>query len=359
MNKIIDFIKKNYLITGVAAIILVLSVGFVISSTGKKYHGDVQSLNTNDSAKISTGEVPESAPDSSTSDSGLDIVTPDPSKPTHAPDVVAQDDSYNLLMVGSDLTYDLVNSCYQGFKNNNSKIKSVVSPTKESSEDGIKKFKEGDADIAMVSRPLTDSEKSLGFKEFNFAFEPFIVLKNTQNKVDNLSMDDLKRIYKGEIKNWKDVGGEDAPIKALFIDDSNGSTMSAFKYKHTLELLDTYDKDAYLHRNQLLPTAKATSIDSQDKAKDAVIKDKNSIAFLTFKYFDDTTESTIDALKINGITPNLENIKSEKYPLQVIAKIITKNAVKPSVKEFIDFAMSNKGKNLIFGGDNKNLVSPN
>src|SRR6056297_3151835 len=99
---------------------------------------------------------------------------------------------------------------------------------------GIAALIDGRADIADASRPIKEKEikiaksKGVNPKEFIIARDGLAVVVNNRNPVKNLSLNQIKRIFKGEITNWKEVGGLDKDIILISRDSSSG-TFEAFK----------------------------------------------------------------------------------------------------------------------------------
>ena len=77
---------------------------------------------------------------------------------------------------------------------------------------GIQAVSEGRCDIGLSSRNLKDEEKEQGLSETVLAYDGIAVIVNPENDVSDLSVEDIAKIYKGEITNWKDVGGKDGEI---------------------------------------------------------------------------------------------------------------------------------------------------
>ncbi len=75
----------------------------------------------------------------------------------------------------------------------------------------------------MASRDLKDEEKSAGLQETKIAIDGIAVITNKNNPVKNLTTDQVKDIYTGKITNWKEVGGNDAPIVVVSREEGSGT----------------------------------------------------------------------------------------------------------------------------------------
>ena len=116
----------------------------------------------------------------------------------------------------------------EAFEGKNSGVKVEVQQLGSSA--GIKNAIEGVSEIGMSSRDLKDEEKSSGLKETIIATDGIAVITNKANKVTDLTLDQVKDIYTGKITNWKEVGGEDAPIVVVSREDGSG-TRDGFQEK--------------------------------------------------------------------------------------------------------------------------------
>ena len=88
---------------------------------------------------------------------------------------------------------------------------------------GIKNAIDGVSEIGMASRDLKDEEKSAGLQETKIAIDGIAVITNKNNPVKNLTTDQVKDIYTGKITNWKEVGGNDAPIVVVSREEGSGT----------------------------------------------------------------------------------------------------------------------------------------
>lgn len=189
---------------------------------------------------------------------------------------------------------------------------------------GIKSTEDSSADIGMSSKKL-DNDTHL--KTYELGKDGIIMAVNKNNNVSDLSTEQLKEIYSGEITNWKDVGGKDAEIN-LITRESGSGTLSAFK---SIVMGDTkMKKDAVVQS-------------STEAVKQSVAQDPNAIGFVSFAHMSDDVKS----IKVNGIDPTAENIANGKYELQSSFLFLTKGEPTGEVKEFIDWVMSDEGSKVL------------
>jgi phosphate transport system substrate-binding protein len=193
---------------------------------------------------------------------------------------------------------------------------------------GIAALINGTTDVANASRGLKDAEKA----KLPTAFETIVardgvaIYVNTANPVESLTVAQLQGIYLGDIRNWKEVGGKDAPIVLYSRENSSGTYV--FVKEHVLKNED------FAAEAQTLPGTAAVV--------NAVSKEKNGIGYGGGAYAKGVKE-----LKIEGIAPTKEAVLSGKYPLARPLFVYTKGPPAGEVKEFIDFCLSAAGQKIV------------
>jgi phosphate transport system substrate-binding protein len=194
---------------------------------------------------------------------------------------------------------------------------------------GIKQVGEGLVDIGMASRDVkpAEMEKYSDLKVYNIGLDGVAIIVNPSNKVSALTKEQLKKIYAGEITNWKEVGGEDAPINVYTRDEESG-TREVFHEK----ALDKGDI-----------TEKATVVQSNGAMKTAVAGDKNAIGFISIGYLD----NSVKGVKFDGVEPTEENVKNGKYKVSRTLHMITKGEPTGAVKDYLDYVLSPEGQEVV------------
>lgn len=191
---------------------------------------------------------------------------------------------------------------------------------------GIQAATSGAAQIGSSSRDLTAQEKAQ-LTETKIAVDGIAVVVNTANPVANLTADQVKNIFLGNIKNWKEVGGPDAIITVVSREEGSG-TRTAFE-----ELL--LDKQ---------PAVKTAVVQASTGAvKTTVAGDKNAIGYDSLA----SVDQTLKALKIDGVEPTPANVKNATYKASRPFIYMTKGQPEGIPKAFIDFVMSAEGQQII------------
>lgn len=191
---------------------------------------------------------------------------------------------------------------------------------------GIKAAINGVCDIGTSSRELTKEEASQ-LKEFQIAIDGITVVVHSSNSISNLTIEQIKDIFAGKIKNWKEVGGNDAKIIVVTREEGSG-TRGAFQ-------------EIVMGKEQISDSAIVQP--STGAVKQTVSQDKNSIGYISLGSLDET----VKALRVDSVEATEKNIKNGTYKLKRPFLFLTKNEPKGLVKAFIDFALSDEGQNIV------------
>lgn len=235
--------------------------------------------------------------------------------------------SGSISMVGSTSMEKFANALSEAFMEKYPKV--TVTAEFVGSGAGIEAVSNGTADIGNSSRNLKDEEKVKGVAENIVAIDGIAVVVDPANTVEDLTKDQLTSIYDGTVTNWKDVGGNDAPIVVVGREAGSG-TRGAFEELLKLE-------DACKYSNEL---------DSTGAVMAKVASTPGSIGYVSLDVLDDT----VKALKLDGAEPTEENIKAGKYFLSRPFVMATKGEISEQsdlVKALFDFIYSDEGSELV------------
>ncbi|MDL2246630.1 phosphate ABC transporter substrate-binding protein [Methanobrevibacter sp. OttesenSCG-928-K11] len=191
---------------------------------------------------------------------------------------------------------------------------------------GIRSVSQEIADIGMSSKELNDEEKE-NVEVVEIGKEGIVIGVHNSNPIDDLSIEELKKIFSGEISNWKEVGGNDEEIHVVTREDGSG-TRSAF------ESIVMDDSDI---KNDAIVQSSTESV------KQAVASDSAAIGYMSLAHMSDDVKS----VKIEGVVPSEENIANGQYELQrPFLFIITKNHDE-TIDDFIKWVKSSEGRKII------------
>ena len=204
---------------------------------------------------------------------------------------------------------------------------------------GIAALVNGTTQICQSSRPMKDEEKAsvkqqrkADVSEIPVAVDALAVYLNKQNRVDHMTMEQVRRIFQGEITNWKDVGGPNANI-VLYGRENNSGTYVFFK-EHVLANGDFAEK-----YQPLGGTAAVIN---------AVVKDVNGIGYGGIGYATDLKAISIakDAAS-EPVAPTMENALSNKYPLSRFLYWYTAGPPAGTIKDLVDWVLGPQGQNIV------------
>ena len=227
---------------------------------------------------------------------------------------------------GSTSMEKVIGALGESFMEANSGTTFTYNPTGSGS--GIQAVSEGRCDIGLSSRALKDDEKASGLKETIVALDGIAIIVNPQNPVKDLSLEQIAKIYTGEITNWKDVGGEDAEI-VLIGREAGSGTRDGFE-----SITET--KDACQYRQELTSTGDVITTVSQNP---------NAIGYASLAAIKDS----VKALTVNGVAPTEATVKDGTYLVQRPFVLVTKEgaALSETAQKFFDFAISADAASII------------
>ncbi len=227
---------------------------------------------------------------------------------------------------GSTSMEKVIGSLGEAFMEANKNVNFTYNPT--GSGTGITAVLEGRCDIGLSSRDLKDSEKESGLTATVLAYDGIAVVVNPNNKVADLTVEQIAKMYKGEITNWKEVGGDDAEI-VLIGREAGSGTRDGFE-----SITDT--EDACKYRQELTSTGDVITTVSQNPG---------AIGYASLA----SVKDSVKAISVGGIAPSETTIKDGTYAIQRPFVLVTKAGTELSAqaKAFYDYALSQDAKSII------------
>lgn len=226
---------------------------------------------------------------------------------------------------GSTSMEKVIGYLSESYMEENKNVKVTYNPT--GSGAGIQAVSEGRCDIGLSSRDLKDDEKTT-LDQTVVAIDGIAIVVNPENKIEDLSVEQIGKIYTGEITNWKDVGGDDKPIVLIGREAASG-TRDGFE-----SITDTKDKCKY---NQELT--------STGDVIQTVSSNPNAIGYASLAAIKDTVKT----LSVENVKPSKDTIQNKTYKIQRDFVLVTKKDTKLSdaAQKFFDFATSKEADALI------------
>ncbi|MBN1870911.1 MAG: phosphate ABC transporter substrate-binding protein [Candidatus Omnitrophica bacterium] len=252
-----------------------------------------------------------------------------------------------LQMKGSDTMVNLGQAWAERYME--VKPDAFVAVTGGGSGTGIASLISGTCDIAMTSRKIKGKEITLAQEknihpyEITVALDGLAVVDNPKNPVSDLTMDQLARIFTGEISNWTEVGGEDKAI-VILSREVNSGTHVYFK-EHVLRKNDPDSKAEFAPSALLMPSSQAIA--------DEVSGNTSAIGYYGMGYISDKQKPINVAQDENSEyeSPTIENVVNGSYPISRPLFVYTNGEPKGLVKQFIDFCLSQKGQDIVLETD--------
>ncbi len=192
---------------------------------------------------------------------------------------------------------------------------------------GVESAISGAAGIGASSRALKAEEKAQNLVDTTIALDGIAIVVHPTNTLKTLTGEQVMNIYLGNIKNWQEIGGPDAPITVVSREDGSG-TREAFT-------------ELVMKKKDIIKTAIIQN--STGAVRTTVAGDKNSIGYVSLS----SLNQEVKALDIDGIAANEANVKAGTYKIQRPFLYATKGAPTGLAKAFIDFVLSAEGQKLI------------
>lgn len=199
----------------------------------------------------------------------------------------------------------------------------------------------GNSDLILVAREPSADEIALAtqakvtFDVRPVALDAFIFVANSKNEIKGLTLDEIRGIYSGEIKNWKEIGGRDGEIFAITRDENSGS-------QELMKKMVMADRPVVRGYNRMASTMGGTF--------DYVTRREDSIAYSVFYYERMMNPlATIKPLAINGVLPTSQTIADRTYPLVEPVYVVTRKDIMPDgpAATLRDWLLSGEGQKLI------------
>ena len=220
---------------------------------------------------------------------------------------------------GSTSMEKVIGALGESFMAANEGVEFTYNPT--GSGAGITAAQEGRCDIGLSSRALKDEEKAGGLKETVLAYDGIAIIVNPENPVNDLTLDQIAKLYIGEITNWKDVGGNDAEVVLVGREAASG-TRDGFE-----SITGTKDKCQY--RQELTSTGDVIT---------AVSQNPDAIGYASLASIKDS----VKALNVDGVTPSEATVKDGSYKVQRPFVLVTVEGkeLTPVAQKFFDYITS-------------------
>jgi len=202
----------------------------------------------------------------------------------------------------------------------------TVEYTANGSSAGIRAVMAGTADIGAASRVVMEEELNQGLQALHIAWDAIALIVHPSNPVQDLTSEQVARIYKKDITNWAEVGGPDMEIVVITRDPASG-TREAFEALFGIKDEVQADQEAAKTGEALI----------------AVAQNPCAIGYVSLNY----VRKGVKALRIDGREPIVDNVLNDRYEIRRPLMIVTKVAPDAVEQAFIDFMLSEEGRAII------------
>ena len=227
---------------------------------------------------------------------------------------------------GSTSMQKVIGALGEAFTEANPDVNFTYNPTGSGS--GITAVTEGRCDIGLSSRNLKDEEAANGLKATVLALDGIAVIVNPENPIGELSLEQIAKVYTGEITNWSELGGADAEIVVIGREAGSG-TRDGFESI-------TKTADACVYRQELTSTGDVIT---------TVAQNPDAIGYASLASIGDT----VKALVVEGVAPSEETVKDGSYLVQRPFVLVTREGeeLSEAAQAFFDYITSADAASII------------
>jgi phosphate transport system substrate-binding protein len=193
---------------------------------------------------------------------------------------------------------------------------------------GIQAIENGIADIGMCSRSLKSEEAAVD-TPVEIARDGLAVVVHKSNPVNNLTLEQVRLLFSGQVENWKELGGVDEPVRLIMREEGSGTREAFIK----------------LVMGKNLVSRKALVQESNGSVKELVRLDPAAVGYMSLGL----VGTELKTLDVDGVKPTAENVRLGQYKLSrpFLFVLRTDRNLRPEAQEFIDFVLSDKGQKIL------------
>jgi phosphate transport system substrate-binding protein len=224
-----------------------------------------------------------------------------------------------IMAAGSDSTIELVKQLVAGFE---AETGVKIAITGGGSSVGAKSCLEGKCDLAFLSRDLKEEEVKAGLVAAPYAIDGVAVIVNKNNPVENVTLEDLQKLFTGETATWPDG-------KAVLLFNRNESSGTRECFEHVVMKKKAFSPKAQIKHDAVL--------------YESIAKIVTSVGYTSACH----ASEDLKVVKVNNVIPNADSLADGSYPICRTLNFATKGAAQGDAKAFIEYVLGDKGKEII------------
>jgi phosphate transport system substrate-binding protein len=237
----------------------------------------------------------------------------------------------SLTVTGSTTVLPIADKAAEAFMDENPEADVQVSGG--GSSVGVQAVGEGTADIGMASRDLKDAEKEKypGLVQHVVARDGIALIINPENAVESLTVEQVRRIYTGEITGWDEVGGSEAEIVVVGRDSASG-TRASFE-------------DLVMDDPEFAPTMLEKN--SNGAVQQTIAGTPGAIGYVGLGYVDETVKGVRIDVEGTLVEPTVENVIAGTYPIARELNMFTDGEATGIAATFLEYILSDEGQAIV------------
>jgi phosphate transport system substrate-binding protein len=248
-----------------------------------------------------------------------------------------------ITNTGSDTIVNLALAWAEQYQKEHPNVQ--ISVTGGGSGTGINSLLNGTTDIANASRAMKDEEKATATKngftpqEFVIARDAIGVIVNPENPVKELTLEQISKIYKCEINNWSELGGEDRPIVRLSRESNSGTHV--YFLETVIRLGNKEDKSIFCPKTLLLPSSEGIIAEVRDNP--------NAIGYDGLGYITSEVKVMGIAKKASMpyVIPSAITANDGTYPISRNLFMYTRGEPKGVISDYLNWILSPEGQSIV------------
>lgn len=236
----------------------------------------------------------------------------------------------SMVVAGSTSVQPVMEKIVQAFHKKHPELRIAVEGGGSSA--GIMAALTGAAQLGMSSRDLKqDNPDEAKLKTFRIALDAIAIIVNPGNPIEGLTLEQLRSLFTGKVRNWKEVGGKDRAVHVIIREEGSG-TRGAFDEMVLKVGKETFRPDPY-----------ALVQDSSGGVREVVRGDPDSIAFISLG----VANRAVKVVGIDGVKPSAGTVRDKSYRLVRPFLLVSPSEPQGLARQILDFTHSPEASQIM------------